>query len=57
MLEINLRALTNVKAKLEEAWARVCSGVTEIAKAILCQLNNGVFRLGNWGRGSNSMGK
>lgn len=27
---------------------RVGSGVTEIAKAICCQLNNGVFRLGNW---------
>lgn len=46
MLEINLRALTNVNAKLEEAWAGVCSGAAEIAKAVLCQLNNGVFRLG-----------
>lgn len=48
MLEINLRALTNVKPKLEEAWARVRSGVAEIAEAILCQLNNGVFRLSSW---------
>lgn len=46
LLEINLRALTNVKAELEEACVRVCSGATEIATAILCQLNNGVLRLG-----------
>lgn len=46
MLETNLRALTNVKAELEEACVRVCSGATEIATAILCQLNNGVLRLG-----------
>lgn len=50
MLEINLRALTNVKAKLEKAWPGLCSGPTEITTAILCQLNNVVFRSGNWRR-------
>lgn len=44
VLEINLRALTNVRAKLEEAWAEDCG----TARAIPWQLNNGAFRLGNW---------
>lgn len=46
MLEINLRALTNVKAKLEEARTGACTLATEIATAILCQLNNGAFGAG-----------
>lgn len=48
MPEINLGALTNVKAKLEEDWAWEFSEVTEAAKAPLCQLNCGVLRLGSW---------
>lgn len=44
VLEINLSALTNVRAKLEEAWAEDCG----TARAIPWQLNNGAFRLGNW---------
>lgn len=41
VLEINLRALTNVRAKLEEARAEDCG-------TIPWQLNNGAFRPGNW---------